>query len=119
MIRKLHDIVDAFGIKLWWRMRTSSTMWGEYLKAKYIKDKHPREIQTRQMDSQIWTRIQKAGEIAEFFMAWKMGRGAISFWHDTWSEDSTMPVKYPIITIQFKSTFSIFAIVKVEWQKNN
>ncbi|KAL2498527.1 Uncharacterized protein Adt_24077 [Abeliophyllum distichum] len=40
--------------------------------------------------SPVWRRLKLIGPQAESYIAWKLGRGHIFFWHDCWMGDTTL-----------------------------
>lgn len=43
--RRLKDICQAFKCKQWWNLRNSSSLWSEFMKAKYFLNNHPTTAQ--------------------------------------------------------------------------
>ncbi|XP_027174537.1 uncharacterized protein LOC113774169 [Coffea eugenioides] len=43
--RRLEDVYTAFSCKLWWSFRTGTSVWAEFLRAKYCRGIHPCQAQ--------------------------------------------------------------------------
>ena len=39
--RSMTDVVSAFSVKLWWRLRQNSSLWAKFMSAKYVRNAHP------------------------------------------------------------------------------
>ncbi|KAG5594230.1 hypothetical protein H5410_035462 [Solanum commersonii] len=44
-LKKISDICMDFKAKLWWNLRTSSSLWGDYMKPMYLENQHPIKTQ--------------------------------------------------------------------------
>ncbi|CAH9092688.1 unnamed protein product [Cuscuta europaea] len=60
-IRSLKDVERAFSLKMWWKWKTSSCFWSEFMKARY-----PREgdMRIKIADSPIWRRLCLVNDLA-------------------------------------------------------
>ncbi|XP_070036476.1 uncharacterized protein [Nicotiana tomentosiformis] len=55
--RRLEDINQAFTAKQWWNLRTSNSLWSQFMKAKYFGNEHPVNLQWRNGQSHSWKAI--------------------------------------------------------------
>ncbi|VFQ91682.1 unnamed protein product [Cuscuta campestris] len=54
-IRHLEDVEAAYSTKLWWKIRNSQGLWGEYMRRRY----RPDSFQERPTDTVTWKRAAK------------------------------------------------------------
>ena len=64
-IRNIHDIVAAFSMKLWWNLRSSNSLWAEFMKKKLGCQKHITDCEKKVGTSTIWQRMLKVKNNAE------------------------------------------------------
>lgn len=83
-IRRIHDIVTAFSMKLWWQIRTKASLWTDFMKNKYSYEKHLTDCSWKGGTSPIWQRLMKIKDCTEANMRWVLGRGDIDFWKEKW-----------------------------------
>ncbi|XP_075087590.1 uncharacterized protein LOC142169603 [Nicotiana tabacum] len=88
--RSLHDVLKALFAKLWWKFRTSKSLWSNFMWNKYCKKEIPTTVQFRQ-GSHVWRKILEAREEVEHKILWKMNRGSANEVaefrvDDTWDE---------------------------------
>ncbi|WMV13642.1 hypothetical protein MTR67_007027 [Solanum verrucosum] len=83
-VRRLTDICTSLQCKHWWLLRTTDSLWGQYLKAKYCRVSHPtaRKWDTRQ--SLVWRYMLKNRSMMENNIRWNINSGNCSFWWDDW-----------------------------------
>ncbi|KAK4733796.1 hypothetical protein R3W88_008057 [Solanum pinnatisectum] len=83
-IRRLTDICTALQYKQWWNFRARTSLWGQFLKAKYCQRANPvaKKIHTGQ--SLMWRYMMKNKSIVEENITWKINSGNCSFWWDDW-----------------------------------
>ncbi|KAL6565547.1 hypothetical protein OROHE_004602 [Orobanche hederae] len=93
--RDLNDIIRAAHIKLWWRFRTSSNIWSNFLQKKYCSRLHPMLIKLSPKSSHIWKNMCGIRSIANKNIFWNCGNGKVSFWHDVWCEFGPLSNYYP------------------------
>ena len=56
--RKLREVQRVFGCKLWWKFQKGSSLWANFIAAKYTRDFAHASLSTpRQSDSPIWRRM--------------------------------------------------------------
>ncbi|KAK4382040.1 Pentatricopeptide repeat-containing protein, mitochondrial [Sesamum angolense] len=89
-IRSLTDYVKAFSMKLWWRFRSKSSLWSEYLHGRYCRNLHPTIVLYNRNHSPVWHRLCRIRDVAEPFLFWTLGEGFISFWHDNWLGEKSL-----------------------------
>ncbi|KAH0769665.1 hypothetical protein KY290_013646 [Solanum tuberosum] len=83
--RKISDICRAFKSKQWWNLRTTTSLWGDYMKSKYLHTHHPVKAKWISGNSQGGKAICEARSNVENHISWKTSRGEIDFWFDNWS----------------------------------
>ncbi|KAL2481397.1 Uncharacterized protein Adt_34363 [Abeliophyllum distichum] len=93
--RRLQDLVDTFSLKLWWLFRSQRSLWAQFLRGKYCQGTHPILATVPYYASPVWRRLKLIGPQAESYIAWKLGRGHIFFWHDCWMGDTTLADQFP------------------------
>ncbi|KAL0292714.1 UNVERIFIED_CONTAM: putative methyltransferase DDB [Sesamum calycinum] len=82
-VRSLADYVRAFSMKLWWRFRSKSSLWSEYLHGHYCRNLHLTIAPYNRNHSPIWYRLCRIRDVAGPFLFWTLGEGSVSFWHDS------------------------------------
>ncbi|KAL0349804.1 UNVERIFIED_CONTAM: putative ribonuclease H protein [Sesamum radiatum] len=82
-VRSLADYVRAFSMKLWWRFRSKSSLWSEYLHGHYCRNLHLTIAPYNRNHSPIWYRFCRIRDVAGPFLFWTLGEGSVSFWHDS------------------------------------
>lgn len=100
--RKFEDMAMAFSMKLWWRLRTSNSLWSELMLAKYCWEIHPMDACITSYSSHIWKRLIEAKPLVEDRLAWRIGRGDISI-HENWLEGDMG--QFPFAHIEVSSLF--------------
>ncbi|KAL6582739.1 hypothetical protein OROMI_004817 [Orobanche minor] len=93
--RDLNDIIRAAHIKLWWRFRTSSNIWSNFMYQKYCSRLHPMLIKLNPKSSHIWKNMCDIRHIANKNIFWSSSNGKGSFWHDIWCEFGPLADYYP------------------------
>lgn len=71
-------------MKLWWRFRTTTSLWSSFLRAKYCQGKHPALVTSHLQDSPNWKRLLLASPLTEPYIRWMANTGNLSFWYDCW-----------------------------------
>ncbi|GAA0167111.1 hypothetical protein LIER_40312 [Lithospermum erythrorhizon] len=117
---KVEDIQDAFAGKLWWRFRTTETIWSWFFSTKYIKGKNIYTMQDKAYDSRQWKLLLKGKDIAEEFICWSKIDGDISFLFDQWTVWSPLarfalnaPSFAPVMDFLSHQSWSIAKIMEV------
>ncbi|KAL0416743.1 UNVERIFIED_CONTAM: hypothetical protein Slati_3506200 [Sesamum latifolium] len=83
-VRLLADTMEAFSMKLWWRFHESSSLWSQFLTAKYCKRSCTITAQTHPNGSPIWRHLKSGQGMTEGSIAWAHREGNLCFWHDFW-----------------------------------
>ncbi|KAI3446364.1 hypothetical protein Pfo_003029 [Paulownia fortunei] len=83
-IRKIEHVVKAFSLKLWWRFRTTTSLWASYMLQKYCRGLFSGKVKLSVHDSPIWKRLCGVRCDAQDNMFWTLDDGEVSFWHDHW-----------------------------------
>ncbi|KAI3461929.1 hypothetical protein Pfo_018592 [Paulownia fortunei] len=91
-IRKIEHVVKAFSLKLWWRFRTTTSLWASYMLQKYCRGLFPGKVKLSVHDSPIWKRLCGVRCDAQDNMFWTLGDGEVSFWHDHWIGEGPLTV---------------------------
>ena len=81
--RSFNDIVDAFSMKLWWKLRCNDSIWALFMSRKYIRHAHPMDSFSR-VGSPTWGRLLQIRHKAEEHIFWQFGQGMVDFWRDKW-----------------------------------
>ena len=89
-VRKFNDVASAFSLKLWWRFRSQSSLWANFLLHKYCGGKFPSMSKVSIHDSPTWKRLCRIQTTAEEHIFWSLGNGVISFWHDHWLHEGSL-----------------------------
>ncbi|XP_051117364.1 uncharacterized protein LOC127242076 [Andrographis paniculata] len=83
-VRRLSDMVRAFSMKLWWKLREGSSLWAQAMRHKYFRDSFPGRAPCRIYDSPVWKRLCCVREEVQSQIYWTLGRGECFFWEDRW-----------------------------------
>lgn len=46
-LRRVLEVIDAFSVKLWWKLRKQSSLWSIYFKGRHFARRHPVRIRMR------------------------------------------------------------------------
>ncbi|XP_027156511.1 uncharacterized protein LOC113757398 [Coffea eugenioides] len=82
--RRVRDVYNAFSCKLWWGLRTGSSLWATFMRAKYCKWVHPYQVVSSQAASPTWRRMVNVSRQVELCMVWLLNDGTCDFWYDNW-----------------------------------
>jgi hypothetical protein len=83
--------------KWWWLLENEDGFWQEIVKLKYVK-KTICLIQSKQIDSPIWSDLLKIMPIYLRGRSFKLNNGKlVSFWLDPWLDDKPLCTYYPIL----------------------
>lgn len=88
--RSIHDINKAFAAKAWWSLRTTFSLWREFMEAKYCNKSHPVKATWKPSHSQIWRKLMDIKDDAEKHILSRLKNGEASFWWDKWSEQGPL-----------------------------
>ncbi|XP_060183463.1 uncharacterized protein LOC132613456 [Lycium barbarum] len=83
--RSLNDVSMALFAKLWWKFRTSNTLWSAFMWNKYCKKKKPTEVQWKS-GSQVWKRMLEARDQVDHQIWWEPKNGLCDVWEDNWTK---------------------------------
>lgn len=81
-IQSFDDIVEAFEIKLWWRLHQQSLLWASFMKSKYCRSTHPSLIQFRYPASPLQRRLYTIHYTTRHHVCWLIRSRDCSFWYD-------------------------------------
>ncbi|XP_019246545.1 PREDICTED: uncharacterized protein LOC109226206 [Nicotiana attenuata] len=82
--RSLHDVSRALFAKLWWRFRTTKSLWSNFMWNKYCKKELPTVVQFRE-GSHVWRQMLNAREEVEHEILWELKSGTTNIWHKNWT----------------------------------
>ncbi|XP_027060834.1 uncharacterized protein [Coffea arabica] len=109
--RRLWDVYEAFSCKLWWNFRTGTSLWADYIRAKYCRGLHPCQVELRSSDSPTWRRMLNISRQVEVGMVWMVNGGTCHFWYDNWLGDGGLFIKVPVHqTVTFRDF-----VINGEW----
>ncbi|XP_027067488.1 uncharacterized protein [Coffea arabica] len=91
--RRLREVYSAFSCKLWWSFRAGSSLWAEFMRAKYCKGLHPGQVEMRPHDSPAWRRMLNISRQVELSMVWLVNGGTCNFWFDNWMGSGALCLK--------------------------
>ncbi|KAI5671646.1 hypothetical protein M9H77_12010 [Catharanthus roseus] len=84
-LNSLKDISTAYSYKLWWRFRTSSSLWGTFIRSKYkLKAALINNLQTPLSCSHTWRRVLQIKHQADHHISVLVWNGESNYWHDQW-----------------------------------
>ncbi|XP_075084826.1 uncharacterized protein LOC107774618 [Nicotiana tabacum] len=82
--RYLHDVSRALFAKLWWRFRTTKSLWSNFIWNKYCKKELPTVVHFRG-GSHVWRQILNAREEVEHEIVWELKSGTTNIWNENWT----------------------------------
>ncbi|XP_070002198.1 uncharacterized mitochondrial protein AtMg00310-like [Nicotiana sylvestris] len=82
--RLLQDVSRALFAKLWWRFRTTKSLWSNFMCNKYCKKELPTVVQFRG-GSYVWKQMLNAREEVEHEIMWEMKSGTTNIWNENWT----------------------------------
>ncbi|XP_027120509.2 uncharacterized protein [Coffea arabica] len=97
-IRKLSEVYSAFSCKLWWNLRAGTSLWAEFMRAKYCKGQHPCQVEIKRQDSMTWKRMVNISRQTELSMVWLVKGGSCNFWYDNWLGSGALCLKVLVIS---------------------
>ncbi|XP_060202575.1 uncharacterized protein LOC132630997 [Lycium barbarum] len=96
--RSLFDVSKALCAKLWWKLRTTNTLWVNYMWIKYCKRHSPQTVQW-EGGSQVWKAMIEARYNIEQEIWWEPRSGTANVWFDNWTK---LGAPYHIIPDNFE-----------------
>ncbi|XP_070031692.1 uncharacterized protein [Nicotiana tomentosiformis] len=84
--RSLNDVSRALFAKLWWRFRTTKSLWSNFMWNKYCKKEPPTVVRFRG-GSHVWRQMLNAREEVEHEIVWEL---------KTFPYDHVLPEDFPI-----------------------
>ncbi|XP_075101885.1 uncharacterized protein LOC142177309 [Nicotiana tabacum] len=82
--RSLNDVSRALFAKLWWRFRTTKSLWSNFMWNKYCKKEPPTVVHFRGR-SHVWRQMLNAREEVEHEIVWELKSGTTNIWHENWT----------------------------------
>ncbi|XP_027166413.1 uncharacterized protein LOC113766418 [Coffea eugenioides] len=95
--RRVRDVYKAFSCKLWWILRTGSSLWVSFMRAKYCKGVHPCQVGWAQSASATWRRMLDVSRQMELSMLWLLNGGGCDFWYDNWVGSGGLFLRAPVV----------------------
>ncbi|XP_015159074.1 uncharacterized protein [Solanum tuberosum] len=83
------DISRAMFGKLWWKFRTSTSLWRTFMWNKYCKKVHPL-IAKGTGASNTWKKMTEVREVIEHEIWWQVKSREASFWFDNWTKQGAL-----------------------------
>ncbi|XP_049414633.1 uncharacterized protein LOC125877356 [Solanum stenotomum] len=93
--RSLFDVTKALFAKLWWKFRTTNTMWSNFIWNKYCKRHRPQVVEWRG-GSQVWKLMLQARDFMDQEIWWEPRNGQCSVWFDNWTQLGALHYYLPI-----------------------
>lgn len=87
-VRSLASMIQTFGMKLWWRMRSQDSLWARYMLHRYGKRKDIMTIKS--WESSGWKRLIDIAPKAQPHIFWSIRNGNAFFWQDHWFGDESL-----------------------------
>lgn len=78
-------MINAFSVKLWWKLRTSPSLCSKYMAARYFKHSHSAIIGVNSDASQVWQRLLKGKDVGESHIRLRIGGGAFVASSEVWT----------------------------------
>jgi hypothetical protein len=102
--------------KWWWLLENEDGFWQEIVKLKYVK-KTICLIQSKQIDSPIWSDLLKIMPIYLRGRSFKLNNGKlVSFWLDPWLDDKPLCTYYPILyDLCLNAKSSVYGVHNEGW----
>ncbi|XP_060210552.1 uncharacterized protein LOC132637489 [Lycium barbarum] len=83
--RSLFDVSESLCAKLWWKFRTTNTLWANYMWIKYCKRHSPQTVQWKG-GSQVWKDMIEVRDNIEQETWWEPRSGTANVWFDNWTK---------------------------------
>ncbi|XP_055824484.1 uncharacterized protein LOC129893019 [Solanum dulcamara] len=83
-VRQISDVAKSFQYKQWWTFRTKTSLWGDFIKAKYCQRSNPITKKWDTGQSLIWKQLMKNKHKVEPHIQWQIQSGSCLFWWDNW-----------------------------------
>ncbi|XP_060202715.1 uncharacterized protein LOC132631129 [Lycium barbarum] len=97
--RSLLDVSKTLFTKLWWRFRTSSTLWSTFMWNKYCKKHFPARVEWKG-GSQLWKKMLESRDAIEGEIWWEPRNGSANIWFENWTKlgplSQLMPANFPM-----------------------
>ncbi|XP_059301858.1 uncharacterized protein LOC132053773 [Lycium ferocissimum] len=97
--KSLFDVSNALFAKLWWRFRTTSSLWENYMWNKYCKKEIPTLVQWKG-GTQVWKKMLQVRDAIEHEIWWEVKGGTSNVWFENWTKlgalNYVVPTGYPI-----------------------
>lgn len=84
--RNLQDVQKSLFMKFAWKLLTEDSLWSQFFKAKYIKDRHI-SLLPQGNGTRFWKKVHSCLPEVLNRSKWKSRQGNISFWWDRWLDD--------------------------------
>ncbi|KAK4706536.1 hypothetical protein R3W88_033903 [Solanum pinnatisectum] len=115
-IRRLTDICTALQYKQWWNFRAKSSLWGQFLKAKYCQRANPIAKKVHTSESLVWRYMMKNKNILETHITWKINSGSCSFGWDDWIGRGAL-AKHNVNISSLNNATIVHFLINGEWNE--
>ncbi|XP_060200867.1 uncharacterized protein LOC132629156 [Lycium barbarum] len=83
--KSLFDVSNALFAKLWWKFRTTNSLWAKYMWNKYCKKEIPTLVQWKR-GTQVWKKMLEARDSMEHEIWWEIKGGSVNIWYENWTK---------------------------------
>lgn len=105
----------ALDCKFWWRFRSRSSLWADFMASKYVKGTdHDSFTNSQQGGSRIWRKMLRASQIVEDNSHVLVRDGSSSFWFDNWLGDG--PLTNPSFSVPSPTAHISDYFLNGSWQ---
>ncbi|XP_071920660.1 uncharacterized protein [Coffea arabica] len=95
--QRVRNVYNAFSCKLWWSLRTGSSLWATFMRAKYCKGVHPCQVVSSQAASPTWRRMVNVSRQVELCMVFRFSDVMVN---GTWDNYRLSQILLPPIVDQ-------------------
>ncbi|KAG5613793.1 hypothetical protein H5410_013617 [Solanum commersonii] len=93
--RSLFDVSKVVFAKLWWKFRTTNSLWSQFMWNKYCKRNRPQVVEWRG-GSQVWKLMLLARDNFDQEIWWEPRCGHASLWNENWTQLGALHYIMPI-----------------------
>lgn len=83
-IRRMEEISCTLAMKRWWRFRTVTSLWSQFLNSKYCSRKHSVAKKLASSNSHIWKQMMQVKVKTKFIMENVVSSGIIGQERELW-----------------------------------
>ncbi|KAJ6823958.1 uncharacterized protein M6B38_128365 [Iris pallida] len=89
-LRRIPEVIYAFSVKLWWRLRSQRSLWIDFFKGKHFARRHPTTVEANCKASHVWLRILRGRELGERHIKLCIGNGSSSILFENWTGEGRL-----------------------------